>query len=77
MKALKTLLKEYDLTQDTEYFEIIIESVINGQFMQSTDQFLSMKQIDRKRFVKYAFRSLSDGSGGLDSNRIEWFIDNI
>lgn len=48
---MKKLLKEYSFTTDMEYYEMIIESVINGQREQAIEQFNAMPKGYRKDFL--------------------------
>jgi len=52
-KALKTLAKELDFSNETEYFDYMIDSHINGNIKQCKDLFNDMRQADRKAFVSY------------------------
>lgn len=49
---MKKLLKAYNLNSDMQYFEMIVESVVNGQRTQAKDQFSAMAKDYRKLFVK-------------------------
>ena len=49
---MKKLLKAYGLNSDMQYFELIVESIINGQRTQAKDQFKAMPVGSRKSFVK-------------------------
>ncbi len=48
---MKNLLKAYGLNSDIQYFDMIVESVINGQRTQAKEQFLAMPRKERKSFV--------------------------
>ena len=48
---MKKLLKEYSFTTDMEYYEMIIESGINGQREQAREQFNAMPKGYRKDFI--------------------------
>lgn len=48
---MKKLLKAYGYFSDQQYFEMIIESVINGQRSQAKKQFNAMPRANRKQFV--------------------------
>lgn len=54
---MKKLLKDYGFNSDMQYFEIIIESIINGQRQQAKEQFKAMPKNERKNMVKamYSF----------------------
>lgn len=49
---MKKLLKQYEFNSDMQYFEMIIESVINGQRTQAKEQFNAMPKDNKKDFVK-------------------------
>ena len=58
---MKKLLKEYDLTEVYQYYDMIIDSVINGQREQAKVQFLAMPKDYQKRFlIEILFHSYSD-----------------
>ena len=69
---MKKLLKEYGFNSDMQYFEMIVESVVNGQRKQAVNQFAAMPKQYRKQFVL----SLVKGywSHSLNSTDIEMFI---
>ena len=52
---MKKLLKDYELTNITDYYEMIILSVINGNRTQAKEQFKEMKKEYRKDFLKYLY----------------------
>lgn len=52
---MRKLLKTYGLTSDMGYFEMIVQSVINGQHKQAEDQFKAMPKANRKDFLKGIF----------------------
>lgn len=49
---MKKLLKEYSLNSDMQYFEMIVESYLNGQVIQAKEQFKVMPKQDKKSFIK-------------------------
>lgn len=49
---MKKLLKEYGLNSDMQYFEIIVESYLNGQVIQAKEQFNAMTKEYKKSFIK-------------------------
>lgn len=71
---MKKLLKKYGFNSDMQYFEMIVESVINGQRSQAKQQFKAMPKQYRKDFLKSA-----NGfwNSGLSESDIEIFIDLI
>lgn len=48
---MKKLLKQYRLNSDMQYFEMCIESYINGQKAQAKQQFSAMPRGNRKEMV--------------------------
>ena len=64
---MKKLLKTYSLNSDQQYFEIIVESYINGQLAQAREQFNAMSKEYKKQFVK---SSLTFWQNGLNQNQI-------
>ena len=64
---MKKLLKTYSLNSDQQYFEIIVESYINGQLAQAREQFNAMSKYYKKQFVK---SSLTFWQNGLTQNQI-------
>ena len=52
-KKLITLARELDFTTETEYFDYLIDSHINGNFSQCKRLFTDMKKEDQKRAIKY------------------------
>ena len=64
---MKKLLKTYSLNSDQQYFEIIVESYINGQLSQAREQFNAMSKDYKKQFVK---SSLTFWQNGLTQNQI-------
>ncbi len=53
MKAIKTLLKDYDLNQRYEYYDLVFNSLVNGNISQTKELFLDMYRKDRKDCYKY------------------------
>ena len=50
-KKIETLIKQYNLNSDMGYYEMCIESYINGQMAQAKEQFYAMRKDDRKNMV--------------------------
>lgn len=48
---MKKLLKSYGFTSDMQYYEMILDSIMNGQISQAKSQFLALSRADRKSFV--------------------------
>ena len=72
---MKKLLKQYGFNSDMQYFEMIVDSVINGQRTQAKEMFCEMPKENKKYFV----RSLVFGSWspGLDNRDKIMFFDLI
>jgi hypothetical protein len=49
---MKKLLNEYALNSDMQYFEMIAESFLNGQYSQAKEQFKAMPKSYRISFLK-------------------------
>lgn len=71
---MKKLLKEYGLNSDMQYFEIIVDSFINGQIAQAKSQFNAMTKKYKKAFIKSA---LTHWQSGLNEKTIISLIDLI
>jgi hypothetical protein len=71
---MKKLLKKYGLNSDMQYFEMIVESVINGQRTQAKELFTSITKSERKSFVKAI---CFEWQTGLETDDKEMFIDLI
>ncbi len=71
---MKKLLKEYSLFSDMQYFELIVESVINGQRTQAKNQFKAMPKDYQKLFVKNIY---GNWNSGLDDSDKQMFIDQL
>ena len=50
---MKKLLKIYEVLNDIDYYNIIIESVINGQREQARKQFNAMPKGNKTTFLVY------------------------
>ena len=72
---MKKLLKMYGLNSDMQYFEMIVNSFINGQYNQAKEQFKMMPKDNRKRMVRSA---LFEGwESGLSNRQKEILFDNL
>ena len=71
---MKKLLKTYGLNSDMQYFELIVESLKNGQKKQAINQFLDMDKANRILFIKSA---LTNWQSGLSNNEISIFLEFI
>ena len=52
-KSLKTLCKVYEFENDYEYFDYIIESLINGNRTQCCELFNDLREADKKGCIRY------------------------
>ena len=59
-KFAETLAREHDFTTKDEYFNYIVESLVNGQRQQVRDLFNKMKGCDQQDFL---INYLSDNGG--------------
>jgi hypothetical protein len=71
---MQKLIKEYQFNNCFEYYDMILNSVINGQRTQATEQFKAMKREDRKEFIKYVKDEQRTLISTSDLNK---FIDNL
>lgn len=71
---MKKLLKSYDLENDQQYFEMIVNSVINGQRTQAKNQFNELKKEYKKQFIKSIFGYWESGLSQQDK---EMFINEL
>jgi uncharacterized membrane protein YbaN (DUF454 family) len=60
---MKKLLKIYGFNSDMQYFEMIVESMYNGQYTQAYNQFKTMPRKERITFLKSA--TVGDWKSGL------------
>jgi hypothetical protein len=49
---MKDLLKQYDFSDNNQYYDMIAESMLNGQKKQAIQQYLAMPQSYKKEFIK-------------------------
>lgn len=52
-KTVETLAKEYDFNDSTEYYNYILDSVINGQRQQARNLIEAMRKGDKKQAIVY------------------------
>lgn len=71
---MKKLLKLYSLNSDMQYFEMIVESVINGQRTQAKEQFKAMPKDAQKAFLRAIF---GEWDSGLSDKDAHMFINCI
>lgn len=71
---MKKLLKIYGLNSDMQYFEMIVESFINGQYSQAISQFKAMPKSYRIVMLKAAN---GNWQSGMSRNQIDILFDNL
>ena len=71
---MKKLLKQYGFFSDMQYFEMIVESVINGQRTQAKELFAKLPKIEKNNFIKAI---CFDWQTGLKIDDKKMFIDLI
>lgn len=76
MKAIKTLLREYDLLQVYEYYDLVYNSLINGNRTSAKELFTAMKRDDRKACYKY-YEGFYDCPNEWQRKDINFFFDLI
>lgn len=72
---LITLLKLYQCNSDMQYFDIILQSVENGNKKQATDQFKSLPKQNQRDFIVYiatAFEKMP-----VSQSQFTLFIQNL
>jgi hypothetical protein len=72
---MKKLLKLYNFNSDMQYYEMIVESFLNGQFTQAYEQFTSMPKVNRVAFLKAA--TVGGWESGLGDHKIKELFDRI
>jgi len=50
---MKKLLKVYGFTSNEQYYDMVLESLVNGQRTQAREQFKAMPRDNRKEMVMY------------------------
>lgn len=70
---MKKLLKTYEFKTREQYFDMIIESVINGQRTQAKEQFNAMPKVEKQMFLKYNLANPEL----LEQSDLCMFIENI
>jgi hypothetical protein len=72
---LTTLLKQYDLNSDFQYFEMILQSLENGNRNQAISQFKSLPKQNQKDFIVYiatAFEKIP-----VSQNQFTLFVNEL
>lgn len=72
---MKKLLKTYSLNSDMDYYEMIVESFLNGQMSQAKAQFCAMPKSNRIDMVKAM--TIGNWSCGLGDHKIASLIELI
>lgn len=63
---MNKLLKSYGFKNHSEYYDMILESLINGQFTQAKEQFNKLPKTYNKEFLRYSFENYTDFSQVLN-----------
>ena len=63
---MKKLLKEYGFNSYMQYFEMIVESVINGQRTQAKQQFKAMPRNYKRTFIAHIYGCWQSGLSEQD-----------
>lgn len=50
---MKKLLSHYGFTENSKYFDMCIESMLNGQYTQAAQQFIQLPRINKKEMLWY------------------------
>lgn len=72
---MKKLLKIYGLIDNMGYYELIVNSFLNGQFNQAYEQFRGMPKPNRVDFLKSA--TVGGWNSGLGDHKLLQLFDNI
>lgn len=67
---MKKLLKQYGFTTREQYFDMCIESHINGQRAQAREQFKALTRAERQMMLKYT-------AGNQPGDILAFFIECI
>lgn len=67
---MKTLLKTFGITNELEYFYIIADSYVNGQFLQAHEQIKELPKKNKKSLLIY----LTVGHMDINPHAKEWII---
>lgn len=60
LNSASKLAKEYDMQSESEYYDMIIDSMINGQFTQFYRQYLTLDIASREEFTRHCAEMLSE-----------------
>jgi hypothetical protein len=77
MSKLSKLLKSYELNSDMQYFDMILESIVNGHKQQAVDQFKELPKADRKNFLMLLYRDFYSGYYKPSEEMVKRFLDVI
>ena len=72
---MKKLLKEYGFKSDMQYFEMIVESFINGQIAQAVTQFEAMPHMIQVSFIKAT--TIGGWESGLSKNHLNYLFESL
>lgn len=69
---MNKLLKLYNLNSDMQYYQMCVESKVNGQIQQAKDQFNAMPRADKKSMVRAMLTAWS-----IDQDIALFFYDQL
>lgn len=72
---MKKLLNTYGFNSDMQYFEMIIESFLNGQFTQAYSQFDAMPRKNKVQMLKSM--TVGGWNSGLGEHKIANLFDRL
>lgn len=70
---MKKLLKTYNFNSDMQYYEMIVESFLNGQMSQAKNQFCAMPKANRADMLKAI--TVGGWNSGLGDHKIASLFD--
>lgn len=65
-QKITSLLKDYNFSDEYEYYEYIITSYINGNFKQVDNLFKSLQRIKKNAFMLWALNKIQYEHAGSD-----------
>ncbi len=76
-KKLITLAKEYDFNTELEYFNYIIESIVNGQRKQARELINKMQKKDKKEALQHFAQLEGNTYLGCYKEAQQFIIDSL
>lgn len=74
---MKKLLEQYGFTTETEYYEMCVDSYVNGQKKQAEAQFSELSHIDKKKMHQYVRNALCENYSHSYIDEISEFFFNL